>query len=136
MNNRLLKIWLIATITVAIIGIVIRSFWQIVVIPTPGTMVIFIPLIVALLVANALFAYIVARPERLRSIFSLTVITLVLTGGLVAGVTHFINFIISPLADPFLSKVISACVLSSSLSAYLLILYFLWSLRKTRGSHG
>ena len=136
MNNITLKIWLIITFTVAVLGIVIRSIWQIVVIPTSGTMIIFIPLIIALVGANALLAYIALEPPRIRNIFSLTVITTALTGGLVAGVAHFYNFIISPLAEPFWSKVIGACVLSSSVSAYFLIICFLWSLRKTKESHG
>ena len=136
MNDKLWKPWLIGTFTIAVIGIVIRSIWQIVVITTSGTMVIFIPLILALVGANALLIYIVLKPERLTNMLSLTVITLVLTGGLIAGVSHFYNFIISPLADPFWSKVISACVLSSSVSAYFLIIWFLWSLRKKRQRDG
>jgi hypothetical protein len=99
-------------------------------------MLIFIPLILALIGANALLIYIVAKPERLTNLFSLTVITLVLTGGLIAGVTHYYNFIVSPLADPFWCKVISACVLTSSVSAYFLIIWSLWSLRKKRQRNG
>jgi hypothetical protein len=136
MNNAIWKPWIIGTLTIAVAGIVIRSIWQIVVITTPGTMLIFIPLILALVGANALLIYIVARPERLTNLFSLTIITLVLTGGLIAGVTHFVNFIISDLAHHFWSKVISACVLSSSVSAYFLIIWFLWSLRIKRQRHG
>jgi hypothetical protein len=99
-------------------------------------MLIFIPLILALVGANVLLIYIVAKPERLTNLFSLTVITLVLTGGLIAGVSHFYNFIVSPLADPFWSKVISACVLSSSVSAYFFIICSLWSLRIKRQHDG
>ena len=136
MNNKYFKIWIIATLTLAVICTLIRSFWQIAVIPTSGTMIIFIPLIVALVGANALFIYIAVKPERLRNLFSLIVITVALTGGLVAGVSHFVNFIISEHAEPSLSKVIGACVLSSSVSAYFLVLYYLWSRRKTKESHG
>ena len=56
MNYSRLKIWFIVAFTFAVIAVVIRSIWQIVVIPTPGTMLIFIPLILALLGMNALFA--------------------------------------------------------------------------------
>lgn len=136
MNNSLWKPWLITTFTIAVAGIVMRSIWQIVVIPTADSMIIFIPLIIALIGANALLAYVVIKPERLTSVFSLTVIALVLTAGLIAGIVHFINFILSPLADPFWSKVISSCILGSSLSAYFLILWFFWSLRQKREIHG
>ena len=136
MNSSLWKSWLIVIITVAVAGGVIRSIWQIVVIPTSGTMLIFIPAILALIGGNTLLAYIIVKPERLTSLLSLTVMTLVLTGGLVAGTIHFINFIISPLADPFWSKVISSCILFSCVSGYFMILWFLWSLRKKRQING
>ncbi len=131
MNYSRLKSWFIVTFTLAVIAIVIRAIWQIVVIPTPGTMLIFIPLILALIGANALFAYLVIKPEKLKSRWFATGMTVVLTAGLLAGVTHFVRFIISPLADPFLCKVIGAFVLSSSVSAYFLLIYIIWSLRRT-----
>jgi len=130
MKQSRLKIWFVITFTLAVIAIVIRSIWQIVVIPTPGTMLIFIPLIMALLGANSLFAYLVIKPEKLKSRWFAAGITVVLTAGLLAGVTHFVRFIISPQADPTLSKVISAFVLSSSVSAYFLLIYIVWSLRR------
>ena len=136
MNSSLWKPWLIATFTLAAAGIVIRSIWQIVVIPTADSMAIFLPLILALVFVNALLIYIVLKPERLTSLLTLMVISLALTAGLIAGVIHFINFILSPLADHFWSKVISACILTSSLSAYFLILWFFWSLRQKGQSNG
>ena len=123
------------TFTLAVIAIVIRATWQIVVIPTPGTMLIFIPLIIALISMNALFVYLVINPEKLRSRPFITGITVALTAGLVAGVTHFIRFIISPEADPFWSKVIGWLIVLSSISAYFLILNIVWSFRKIK-SHG
>ena len=124
------KVWFIATFTLAVIAVVIRSIWQIVAIPTTGTMLIFIPLSLALLGMDALFAYLVINPQKLLSRPFLIGITIALTGGLLAGVTHFVRFIISPEADPFLSKIIGFCVLLSSTSAYLLVVWLLWSFRK------
>jgi hypothetical protein len=132
MNYARLKIWFIVTFSLAAIAIVIRSIWQITSIPTGGTMLIFIPLILALLGADALFAYLVIRPEKLKSGWFATGVTVVLTAGLLAGVTHFVRFIISPRADPVLSKIISAFVLSSSVSAYSIIIFIVWSLRRSR----
>jgi hypothetical protein len=132
MNYARLKIWFIVTFSLAVIAIVIRSIWQIVDIPTPGTKLIFIPLILALLGADALFAYLVIRPEKLRSGWFAAGITIVLTAGLLAGVTHFVRFITSHQADPTLSKVIGAFVLSSSVSAYFMVIYIVWSLRRVR----
>lgn len=132
MNFSRLKIWFIVTFTLAVIAIVIRAIWQIVVIPTAGTMLIFIPLILALLGTDALFAYLVVRPEKLKSRWCAAGVSVALTAGLLAGVTHFVRFIISPQADPALSKVIGALVLSSSVSAYFIIIYIVWSLRRVR----
>ena len=134
MNYPRLKIWFIITFTLAVIAIVIRSIWQIVVIPTPGTMLIFIPLIVALISMNALFAYLVINPVKLKSMPFITGVTVALTAGLIAGVTHFIRFIISPEADPFWSKVIGWLIVLSSISAYLLILNIIWTFRKTKSN--
>ena len=131
MYNTRLKVWFIVTFSMAVIAIVIRAIWQIVVIPTGGTMLIFIPLILALLGINAMFAYLIVNPHKFKSVPFLTGTTVALTAGLVAGVAHFVRFIISSEADPFLSKVIGSFVVLSSVSAYLLILYIIWSLRRT-----
>jgi len=130
-----LKLWFILTFTFAVVAVVIRAIWQIVVIPTSGTMLIFIPLIIALLGMDALFAYLVIKPEKLRSLPFKIGITVALSAGLLAGMTHFVRFIMSSQADPFLSKVIGSLVVLSSISAYLIILYIIWSLRK-KGDDG
>ena len=136
MKSRHLKTWAGLTITVAIAAVVIRSIWQIVDIPTSGTLLIFIPLIIAMLGANILFISIFANPQRVKSLHFLIIITLALAGGLIAGVTHFVNFIISPLAEPFWSKAIAVCILSSGWSASILVLWLLWSHRKTGERNG
>lgn len=136
MNYKHFKIWTIATLTLAVICTLIRSFWQIAVIPTADMMVIFVPVIVGLIFGTALFIYIAVQPQRIRSLFFLILISVAVTGGLVAGLIHFVNFITSSEGEPVLSKVISSCFLIAGLSAYSLILCFLWSLRKTKESHG
>ncbi len=126
-----LKIWFVVTITIAVSGIVTRSVWQIVVIPTAGTFRIFIPLILALLGLNALIIYLTIKPQKLKSLPIVIGIIVVATAGLMAGVTHFVHFIVSPEAAPVLSKIIATSVILPSLSAYLLLLYFIRSLRKS-----
>ena len=132
MNYARLKTWFIVTFTLAVVAIVIRAIWQIVVIPTQGTMLIFIPLILALLGMNALFAYLVVNPQKFKSLPFTIGVTIALTAALLAGVTHFVRFIISPEADPALCKVIGSFVLLSSVSAYLMVIWIIWSLRKAR----
>lgn len=134
MNYSLLKVWCSVTFTMAVIAIVIRSIWQIVVIPTSQTMFLFVPLIVALIGVDALVVYLVARPEKLKSLPFSIGITAALTAGLLAGVTHFYRFIVSTQADPFLSKVIGYLIVLSSVSAYCIFLYVIWSRRKASNS--
>ena len=136
MQSLYLKIWASITITVAIAAVVIRSIWQIADIPTSGTLLIFIPLIIAMLGANILFISIFINPQRVRRLYFLIVITLAIAGGLTAGVTHFINFIISPLAEPLWSKVIATCLITSGFSLSILVLWMLWAYRKKREHHG
>jgi len=102
-----------------------------VVIPTPGTMRIFIPLIFTLLGLEALVVYLAINPQRFKSLPIVIGFTVVATAGAVAGVSHFVHFIISPQADPALCKVIGAFVLLSSLGAYAMSLWFIWSLRRS-----
>lgn len=130
MNYSRLKIWFIVSFTFAVIAMVIRAIWQIVVIPTPGTMLIFIPLLLAILGMNALFAYLAVNPQKFKSLPVLIVITAALTLGVIAGVTHYVRFIGSPEAAPILSKIIGSFIILSSISAYLLVLWIIWSFRK------
>ncbi len=136
MNCSCLKIGIIASFTLAVIAVVIRAVWQIVVIPTPSTMAIFIPLIFTLLGANALVAYLTIKPglQKLKQLPVVIGITAVVTAGLVAGVSHFVHFIPSSEAAPPLSKIIGTLVVLSSLIAYLLLLWFIWSFWKNRES--
>ena len=136
MNYLYLKIGIILSFALAVVAVVIRSIWQIVVFPTSGTVIIFVPLIFTLLGANALVAYLTIKSgrQKLKHLWVVIGLTVVFTAGLVAGVSHFTHFIFSTEADPPLSKVISAFVLSSSLTAYLLFIWFIWSFRRNRES--
>ncbi len=122
MNYPRLKIWFIVTLTLAVIAVVIRAIWQIVVIPTPGTMLIFIPLILALLGTGVFLAHLVFNPQKIKSLPVLLGITMAITAGLFAGVTHYVRFIISPEAEHVLCKIISSLIILASASTYAIIL--------------
>ncbi len=132
MNYSYFKIGIILSFTLAVAAVVTRSIWQIVVIPTAGTMIIFIPLILTLLGADALVVYLTIKPslQKLGNLAVAIGLTLVFTAGLVAGVSHFAHFIPSPEADPLLSKIIGFFVLLSSLIAYLLVIWLIWAFWK------
>ncbi len=131
MNYSYLKAGIILSFTLAFVAVIIRSIWQIVVIPTAGTMTIFIPLIFTLVGANILVVYLTINPglQKLKKPAVVTGITLILTAGLVAGVTHYVHFIPSPEAAPLLSKIIGTFIVLASLIAYLLLLWLIWSFR-------
>jgi hypothetical protein len=136
MNNLYLKIGIIASFTMAVVAVVTRSIWEMVDPPNVKAMIIFIPLVIALLGTDALVVYLTIKPS-LKKLTKLPVvigITFVLTGGLIAGVTHFIRFIISSQAQLLISKVIGSFILGSSLLAYLLLVWLFWSLWRKRNS--
>ena len=137
MNYIYLKIGIAVSFTLAVIAVVICAVWQIVVIPTSGTMVIFIPLILTLMGANALVFYLTIKPslQKLKQLPVVIGITVVFTAGLVAGVSHFVHFIPSPEAAPLLSKIIGILILLASLIAYLLLLWFMWSFWKKQTNY-
>jgi len=130
MNYTRFKILLVLSLTLALMGVVIRAIWQIVDIPTPNTMIIFIPLILALLGGNAFLAYIIFHPQKIKSLPVVIGLTLAFTAGMVAGVKHYINYIPSPEAAWLLSKIIATLIVLGSVGIYLLVLWLLWSFWK------
>ncbi|MCK4862787.1 MAG: hypothetical protein KAS25_00755 [Dehalococcoidales bacterium] len=134
MNYSRLKVWCIITFSMVVIAIVIRAIWQIVVIPTPKTMLIFVPLIIALIGSDVLISYLVFKPGKIKSLSFSIGLTVTFGAGLLAGVVHFYRFIISTQADPFFSQIISWMIILSSASAYFIFLYVIWSLRKARNN--
>ena len=134
MNHSYLKIGIIASFTLMFIAVAIRAVWQIILIPTSGTMVIFIPLIFTILGANALVAYLTVKPslQKLKRLPVVIGITAVVAAGLVAVVSHYANYIPSPEAATLPSKIIATLLLLSGLVACLILLWFIWSLWKNR----
>ncbi len=129
-----LKIWFMVTVTMALLAVVIRAVWQIVVIPTASTMSIFIPLIFTLLSLNALIIYFTINPrlKKLKSPPVLIGFVMVLTAGLISSTAHYNNYIFSPEAEPLASKVVATLLLLGTISAYFLASWVIWSIWKSR----
>jgi hypothetical protein len=127
-----LRIWFIMTFTLAVIALVIRCLWQIVVIPTPGTILIFLSIIVTLLAAEAAIIYLALRPGKIKSLPSVISLTVASTAGLTAVLAHFFRFIATPEAEPLLSKVIASLLTVASISVYFIVIYLIWSLRRAK----
>lgn len=132
MKRTHLKIWAIATMLIGVTTVVIRAIWQIVVIPTSGTMLIFLPIIVAMLLLGALFTYLVLKPEKMRSLPFTIGVSALLIAGLAAGIFHYANFIGSENARHWLSKVIATLILFGCINGFSIVLAIIWSRRKAR----
>lgn len=99
-----------------------------------GSMVVVILLILAVLGTYALVLYLTIKPS-LKKLKSLPVAIfggVIATGALIDSIIHFIRFIPSPNASSPLSVIIATLLLAAVISAYILVLWLLWSVQKTR----
>jgi len=129
-----LKIWLIVVITLALSAAIIRLGWEIVYGPPPASLVLIIMVMLALLGIYVLFIYFTIKPtlKKLTSLPVGIVVTVMATAGLIGGIIHFIRYVPSPEATEPLSVVIATLFLLAGSSAYFLLLWVIWSIRKTR----
>lgn len=132
MNRSHLKIWAIATMLIGITTVIIRAIWQIVVIPTTGTMLIFLPIIVAMLGLGSLFAYLILNPDKMKNLPFIIGVSVVLIAGLIAGTFHYANFIDSPNAEHPLSKAIASLILFGCVNGFAIVMAIMWSNRKVK----
>jgi len=128
--NRLpLKIWLITTLTLALIAGIISLVWRVTVTTSAGSMVVIILLILAVLGTYALLLYLTIRPslKKLKSLPVAILVTLIATGAITDAVIHFFRFVFSP--DPHIpfGVIVAALLLAAGFGAYLLVLWVIWS---------
>jgi uncharacterized membrane protein len=95
-------------------------------------MVIIILLILAVLGTYALLLYLTIRPslKKLKSLPAAILVTLIATGAITGGVIHFFHFVFS--SNPIfpLGVIVAILLLAVLVSAYLLVLWFIWSVWK------
>jgi hypothetical protein len=130
MKHLRLRIWFIVTFTLAVTALVARCLWQIVVIPAPGTILVFLPIIVALLGAEAAVIYLTLRPEKIKSRPAAVILSVAAAAGTTAVVAHFARFITTPEAEPILSKVIASLLTAATVNFFFIIIYLAWSVRR------
>ena len=130
MINRLLfKTWFIATITLVLGAVIVRLAWELTTAVAMGTFTIVALLILATLAIYALLLYLTIKP-RIKRLASRPIriwITTIATAGIISGIIHFIRFVPSPEAAHPLSVIIAVLLLTTGISAYLLVL---WVIRK------
>ena len=129
-----LRILLIVSFTLVFSAIIVRLAWEFASPMAVGSLVVVILLIVAILGSYALVLYLAIKPS-LRKLKSLPVAifaTVIATGAITDGVIHYIRFVPSPEASSPMSLIIASLLLAASIGGYLLALWLIWSLRKTR----
>jgi hypothetical protein len=132
MKRLRLRIWFIFTFTLAVTALVVRCFWQIAVIPTSGTVLVFLPIIVTLLGTEVAAIYLTLRPKKIKSLTAAIILSVAGTAGTTAVVAHFARFIATPEATPVLSKLISCLLTAATVSFYFIIIYLTWAWRRAK----
>jgi len=136
MNRLPLKIWFIVSLTLALGAIITSLVYRATVTTSAGSMVVIVLLILAILGTYALLLYLTIRPslKKLKSLPVAILVTLVATGAIADAVIHFFRFVFSP--DPTLpfGIIVAVLLLAAGISAYLLVLWVIWSMWEARGS--
>jgi len=136
MNHLPLRIWFMASITPAIGAVIVRLVWELTTATAAGSLIIIALLILASLAIYALLLYFTIKP-RIKRLTSRPIriwITAIATAIIISGIIHFIRFVPSPEAASPLSVIIATLLLMAGISAYLLVLWVIWSIRKARES--
>jgi hypothetical protein len=138
MKHPALKIWFLATIFPVFVAIIIRIIWEIVVNPSTSGLVMSILVILGLVGLYGLILYFTLKPNRkiLTSPGLWLGFAVMATLGLIAGIIHAIRFIPSPQVGLPWSLVIVCLYFLAGLSAYFMLLWFVWSLWKKKGDDG
>lgn len=134
MNYLPLRIWLIVSVTLALAAVVVRLVWEVIYAPSAGYLSVVIVVLLVTLAIYALILYLTIKPS-LKKLKSLPVAisgSVIATGAITDGIIHYIRFVPSPEAYSARSVVMASLLLAAGVSAYLLLLWIIWSFRKTR----
>jgi len=134
MKHLPLKLWFLATIILVFIAIIIRLIWEIVVNPSTSGLIMTILVILGLMGLYAFIFYFTLKPNwKLLTSLPLWIgFAAIATCGFAAAIIHAIRFIPSPLVGLPWSLVLASLYLLAAFSAYLMLLWFVWSLWKKR----
>ncbi len=134
MNSLPLRILLIVSFTLALSAVIVRLAWEFTSPISVGSLVVVILLILAILGTYALLLYLTIKPslKKLKSLPVAIFATVVATGAIIDGTIHFVRFVPSPEAASPLSVIIATLLLAAGIIGYLLVLWVIWSVQKTR----
>jgi hypothetical protein len=127
-----LRIWLIVSVTLLISAVIVRLAWAVTYAPSAGYLFVVLAILLVILGIYALSLYLIIKPslKKLKSLPVRIWVTIIITGGLIDGIIHFVRFVPSPEATSPLSVVIASLLLVGGISAYLLALWVIWFIRK------
>ena len=121
-----------ASITLLISAVIVRLAWAVTYAPSAGYLFVVLAILLVTLGIYALFLYLIIKPslKKLKSLPVRIWVTIIITGALIDGIIHFVRFVPSPEAASPLSVVIASLLLVGGISAYLLVLWVIWSVWK------
>lgn len=136
MNHLPLRIWLIASVTLLTSAVIVILAWAVTYAPSVSYLFVVLAILLVTLGIYALFLYLIIKPslKKLKSPPVRIWVTIIMTSALIDGIIHFVRFVPSPEAASPISVIIASLLLIGGISAYLLVLWVIWSIRKTRES--
>jgi hypothetical protein len=134
MNRLYLRLWVIASITLALSAAMVRLVWEATQTMPTGSLVIIILLIITVLGIYILLLYITIKPslKKLKSLPVAISATIILTGAITGCIIHYIRFVPSPEASSIRSVAIASLLLAAGVSIYFMVLWVIWSFRRIR----
>jgi len=136
MNHLPLRIWLIVSVTLLTSAVIVILAWAVTYAPSVSYLLVVLAILLVTLGIYTLFLYLTIKPslKKLKSPPVRIWVTIIITSALIDGIIHFVRFVPSPEAASPISVIIASLLLTGGISAYLLVLWVIWSIRKTRES--
>ena len=128
------RIWALVTITPVFVAIIIRIIWELAVNFSTSGLLMSILVIIGVLSAYGLIAYLILKPS-LKLLTSIPVwigFAFLTTGAVVGAGIHLARFLPSPQSALPWSLVLALLYAFAMLSAYCMLLVFVWSLWKKK----
>jgi hypothetical protein len=134
MKNPWYRAWFMLTITPAVIALLLRLGYETTIAVAPGTWVILILLILAVLGLYAFLFYFAINPDikKLQTPLFRIGVALIATAGVISTIIHYYRFVPSPEANMYFSVPMATLLLISAISGYALVMYILWKTWKRK----
>jgi hypothetical protein len=116
--------------------------WEVIHAPSAGYLFVVLAILLITLGIYALILYLTIKPslEKLKSPLVRIWVTVIVTVALIDSIIHFVRFVPSipsvpspEVASPF-SVIMASLLLAAFVSAYALVLWVIWFIRKARES--